>query len=46
MREACGQLNFTELEIDINKFDATIDLMHDIILEAIEFGEQNTESNE
>ena len=39
LREACGKLNFTELAIDINKFDATIDRMHDIVLEAIECGE-------
>ena len=37
--EACSQLKFTELEIDINKFEATIDTMHDVILEAIEQGE-------
>ena len=36
LKEACNRLRFTELEIDINKFEVTIDTMHDVILDAIE----------
>ena len=39
LKGACQGLNFTELEIDINRFEATIDTMHDVILDAIEQGE-------
>jgi len=42
LREACSKLKFKELSIDINKFESTIDTMHDVILDAIENGEQQT----
>jgi len=38
LREACQKTHFTELQIDINKFEETIELVHDRILEAIETG--------
>jgi len=36
--EACSKLSFTQLAIDINNFEATIDTMHDVMLDAIEEG--------
>ena len=36
LKEACQKAHFTELQIDINQFEKTIDIMHDQILEAIE----------
>ena len=36
LKEACKKENFTELAVDINRFEATIDIMHDRILETIE----------
>ena len=36
-------MNFTELQIDINRFEQTINTMHDVILQAIEKVMKNEE---
>lgn len=46
LKEACRALSFTELEIDINKFEETIDTMHNVILDAIENGEQEEQKTQ
>ena len=32
LKEACAKTHFTELKIDINRFEQTINIMHDQIL--------------